>query len=330
MPGQNSRKLRQRRRVVLMLHQNSHPSPTEIGLDTSLFSSVESTSSDSPDVSCPETVISENSVDCHWNDRAVCGRIVARLGSQSKQLLHRVTRYPVVVLGSRSDCDWPLPGSGLAELQACFLFIDKRIYCVDLTGTYALKVRGGRFQQIWVHDGSVVEIGNLRLRLYTGENTHESGAISSGTESRRPLNDRIDPIADEAQLETDAEEFACSRFLELTKNGSISPRRYEMTRNITLIGRDSPSQFDLRILHYLLSRRRSCRREMVSGMLTFNRLAIPTKFRATGAADRIMTTTGRIDAMYGRRGNPFKWDDFIFNCSKTPTGMANDLKKVLN
>ncbi|MDA0832301.1 MAG: FHA domain-containing protein [Planctomycetota bacterium] len=229
-----------------MLHQNSHPSPTEIGLDTSLFSSVESTSSDSPDVSCPETVISENSVDCHWNDRAVCGRIVARLGSQSKQLLHRVTRYPVVVLGSRSDCDWPLPGSGLAELQACFLFIDKRIYCVDLTGTYALKVRGGRFQQIWVHDGSVVEIGNLRLRLYTGENTHESGAISSGTESRRPLNDRIDPIADEAQLETDAEEFACSRFLELTKNGSISPRRYEMTRNITLIGRDSPSTIRLK------------------------------------------------------------------------------------
>lgn len=219
------------------------PQPSDLVNDVAPFAAGEFPFAESADVPAIVGLNERVSEERYWNDRPAHGRIVAQFAGQSQKTSYNLTNSPVVVLGSRSDCDWSCPGSGLAEQQACFLFIDRRIYCVDLTGTYALNVRGGRFQQIWVHNGSYVDVGKLRLRLHTGA-VFEEESESGSHEEIQTLDD--DAIADERRIATEADDFHCRRHLELTKSGGAAPWRYELTRNITLIGRDSPSTIRLK------------------------------------------------------------------------------------
>ncbi|MFN0198541.1 MAG: FHA domain-containing protein [Planctomycetaceae bacterium] len=228
----NSRRVRQRRRLVLMLQQND---------DTPDAHSHDVGSNDSrPAIANLDRHADEfDSGGYFWNRCPVNGKILGKLVGDKTRFVHSLSRQPVVVIGSGPDCDWSFPGSGLAEQQACFLFFDRRIYCVDLTGTYALQVRGGRFQQIWVHDGSLIEIGSLRLRLQLDQPVSDDAAA--------PHADVVDATSNGGSSESAGRgEIHSLRQLELRKKGSATPWHYALKREVTLIGREAPSTIRLK------------------------------------------------------------------------------------
>ncbi len=226
--------------MVLMLQQNQDPSASHSHEgDSNAGDHYQMTEQVQRADAAPDSA--GDRVDLYWNQRLVQGRILGKLAGDKTRYVHPFSDQPVVVVGSGAECDWSFPGSGLAEQQACFLFFDRRIYCVDLTGSYALQVRGGRFQQIWVHDGSIIEIGPLRLRLQIERPVLDDATIPLVEFNAAEETSNVETVGHAGRHDA-----ICTRRLELRKKGSATPWHYELKREVTLIGREAPSTIRLK------------------------------------------------------------------------------------